>query len=68
MLDSGVDPSAAGLQETTEGLPKVIEVRDCSGTGDVELVKVAAAKVIQTTSKFVNPECCLLWPRADMML
>ena len=48
VLDDGVDPSAAGLQTTTEGLPKVVEIRDCTGAGDVELTKVATAKVIQT--------------------
>ena len=54
ILDTGVDPSAAGLQETSEGLPKVVEVRDCSGVGDVELVKVISSNVIQSKGKLLK--------------
>ena len=37
VLDTGVDPSVAGLTTTPQGGPKVIEARDFSGEGDVEL-------------------------------
>jgi len=37
VLDSGVDPSAAGLERTTTGAPKVIDLRDFSGEGKVPL-------------------------------
>ena len=37
VLDTGVDPSVAGLGTTPEGGPKILDTRDFSGEGDVEL-------------------------------
>jgi len=37
ILDSGIDPSAPGLQTTSTGLPKLIDLRDFSGEGRIDL-------------------------------
>ena len=44
ILDTGIDPGAIGLQTLPDGRPKLIDLVDCTGSGDVDVSTQVNAK------------------------
>ena len=49
IFDTGVDPGVVGLQTTPDGRPKVIDIVDATGSGDVDMSKVVTPEDGQVT-------------------
>ena len=43
VLDTGIDPACSGLRRTPDGRPKLLDARDCTGSGDVATTVVRKA-------------------------
>jgi subtilisin family serine protease len=44
ILDSGIDPSVAGLDTTSDGRPKLLDLRDFSGEGRIPLARIRGVR------------------------
>eukprot|EP00123_Amoebidium_parasiticum_P017924 comp24032_c0_seq1/m.43017 comp24032_c0_seq1/g.43017 ORF comp24032_c0_seq1/g.43017 comp24032_c0_seq1/m.43017 type:complete len:1277 (-) comp24032_c0_seq1:73-3903(-) len=66
IFDSGIDPGALYLQKTTDGKPKIIDVIDASGAGDIDIktvrkvgddgrLQLFSGRMVEVPSTWQNP-------------
>lgn len=53
VFDTGIDPGAVGLTTTTTGEPKILDLIDCTGSGDVKLTSFKPEAVLLNTEASV---------------
>lgn len=71
IFDTGVDPGAEGLQTTSNGLPKIVDLVDATGSGDVDMAtvqKAAAGTLTGLTGKKLKLPDLLKNPSGDFRL
>lgn len=68
--DTGIDPASEGLQITPEGKPKLIHMRDTSGSGDVPLLNTVRPDSLRRVKLLSNREITIpdSWPIGDDQL
>ncbi|VDM17551.1 unnamed protein product [Hydatigera taeniaeformis] len=60
--DTGVDPTARGLQVTSQGKPKIIDLIDASGSGDVNIITDSSRTITTLTGRIVSVSVFLQIP------